>query len=105
MTEKQLLARDAKREIGAELLLSVRQLKAGKGKVFARVKVPAVTLARMKSGLSQADFANLLGVSVRTLQDWKQDRRQPSGAARTLITIAEQRPKVLKQVFKNLEAV
>ena len=104
MTEKQLLARDAKRDIGCELLLSVRQMKAGKGKVVARVEVPAVTLARMKSGLSQADFANLLGVSVRTLQDWEQGRRQPSGAARTLITIAEQQPKVLKQVFKSLAA-
>ncbi|MDZ4075508.1 MAG: helix-turn-helix domain-containing protein [Hylemonella sp.] len=104
MTEKQLLARDAKRDIGAELLLSVRQLKAGKGKVVARVEVPAVTLARLKSGLSQAEFANLLGVSIRTLQDWEQGRRQPSGAARTLITIAEQQPKVLKQVFKTLAA-
>ena len=104
MTEKQLLARDAKRDIGAELLLSVRQMKAGKGKVVARVDLPAVTVARLKSGLSQGDFANLLGVSVRTLQDWEQGRRQPSGAARTLITIAEQQPKVLKQVFKNLAA-
>jgi putative transcriptional regulator len=41
MTGKQLLARDAKRDIGAELLLSVRQLKAGKGKLVARVEVPA----------------------------------------------------------------
>ncbi|MHB1198173.1 MAG: helix-turn-helix domain-containing protein [Polaromonas sp.] len=105
MTEKQLLARDAKRDIGAELLLSVRQMKAGKVKIVARVDVPAVTLARLKSGLSQADFANLLGVSVRTLQDWEQGRRQPSGAARTLITIAEQQPKVLIEVFKNLESV
>ena len=104
MTEKQLLARDAKRDIGAELLLSVRQMKAGKGKIVARVDVPAVTVARLKSGLSQGDFANLLGVSVRTLQDWEQGRRQPSGAARTLITIAEQQPKVLKQVIKSLAA-
>lgn len=105
MTEKQLLARDAKRDIGAELLLSVRQLKAGQGKIVAQVEVPACTLARIKSGLSQADFANLLGVSIRTLQDWEQGRRQPSGAARTLITIAEQQPKVLKRVLKNLESV
>ena len=105
LTEKQLLQRDAKRDIGAELLLAVRQMKAGKGKIVARIEVPAVTTARMKSGLSQAEFANLLGVSVRTLQDWEQGRRQPSGAARTLITIAEHQPKVLKQVFKSLEAV
>ncbi len=70
--------------------------------MVARIAVPAVTVARMKLGLSQADFANLLGVSVRTLQDWEQGRRQPSGAARTLITIAKQQPKVLKQVFKDL---
>ena len=105
MTEKQLRERDAKRDLGAELLLSVRQMKAGLGKVVARIEMPPVTAARMKSGLSQADFAKLLGVSVRTLQDWEQGRRQPSGAARTLITIAEHQPKVLKQVFKNLEAV
>ncbi|MDP2065067.1 MAG: helix-turn-helix domain-containing protein [Burkholderiaceae bacterium] len=104
MTEKQLLARDAKRDIGAELLLSVRQMKAGKGKVVARVNVPAATTARLKSGLSQAEFANLLGVSVRTLQDWEQGRREPSGAARTLITIAEQKPKLLKEVFKAAAA-
>jgi putative transcriptional regulator len=102
MTEKQLRERDAKRDLGAELLLSVRQMKAGLGKVVARIEMPPVTAARMKSGLSQADFAKLLGVSVRTLQDWEQGRRQPSGAARTLITIAEQQPKVLKQVFKDL---
>ena len=102
MTEKQLRERDAKRDLGAELLLSVRQMKAGLGKVVARIEMLPVTAARMKSGLSQADFAKLLGVSVRTLQDWEQGRRQPSGAARTLITIAEQQPKVLKQVFKDL---
>lgn len=50
MTERQLLARDAKRDIGAELLLSVRQMKAGKGSVVASVEVPADTLARMKWG-------------------------------------------------------
>ena len=105
LTEKQLRERDAKRDLGAELLLSVRQMKAGLGKVVTRIEIPPVTAARMKPGLSQADFAKLLGVSVRTLQDWEQGRRQPSGAARTLITIAKRQPKVLKQVFKNLEAV
>ncbi len=54
--------------------------------------------ARIKSGLSQSDFAKLLGVSVRTLQDWEQGRRQPSGAAKTLIAIAERRPDVLKEI-------
>jgi putative transcriptional regulator len=100
MTEKQLRERDAKRDLGAELLQSIREMKASKGKVVAKIEVPPVVMARMKSGLSQSQFATLLGVSVRTLQDWEQGRRQPSGAAQTLITIAEQQPKVLKQVLK-----
>ena len=104
MTEKQLRERDAKRDLGAELLQSIREMKAGKGQVVARIEVPPVAMARMKSGLSQSEFAGLLGVSVRTLQDWEQGRRQPSGAARTLITIAEQQPKVLRQVVKVMTA-
>ena len=104
MTEKQLHERDAKRDLGAELLQSIREMKAGKGQVVARIEVPPVAMARMKSGLSQSEFAGLLGVSVRTLQDWEQGRRQPSGAARTLITIAEQQPKVLRQVVKAMTA-
>lgn len=105
MTDKQLRERDAKRNLGAELLQSIREMKAGKGRVVVKVEVPPVVMARMTSGLSQSEFAVLLGVSVRTLQDWEQGRRQPSGAARTLITIAQQQPKVLKQVFQKLEAV
>jgi putative transcriptional regulator len=104
MTEKQLRERDAKRDLGAEILQSIREMKAGKGKVVAKIEVPPVTMARMKSGLSQSQFASLLGVSVRTLQDWEQGRRQPSGAAQTLITIAEQQPKLLKQVLKTQSA-
>ena len=103
-TDKQLRERDAKRDLGAELLQSIREMKAGKGQVVAKIEVPPVAMARMKSGLSQTEFASLLGVSVRTLQDWEQGRRQPSGAARTLITIAEQQAKVLKQVLKNMVA-
>jgi len=54
--------------------------------------------ARAKTGLSQAQFAALLGVSVRTLQQWEQGRRQPSGAAKTLLTIVEKRPEVLREL-------
>ena len=100
LTEKELKERDAKRDVGAELLQAVRDMKAGKGKVVAKIDVPPVVKARLKSGLPQSQFASLLGVSVRTLQDWEQGRRQPSGAAQTLITIAEHQPKVLRQVLK-----
>lgn len=53
---------------------------------------------RERSGLSQARFAALLGVSVRTLQEWEQGRRQPSGAARTLLKVAERYPEILREV-------
>ena len=98
MTEKELKERDAKRDLGAELLESVTQMKSGRASRIHKVEVPSIVLARMKSGLSQAEFAKLLGVSVRTLQDWEQGRRQPSGAAKTLIAIAERHPDVLKEI-------
>ena len=98
MTEKELKKRDAERDLGAELLESVTQMKAGRASRIHKAEVSPVVSARIKSGLSQTDFAKLLGVSVRTLQDWEQGRRQPSGAAKTLIAIAERRPDVLKEI-------
>ena len=80
----------AKRNIGQEILDGLRELKVGEyGRV---VNIPDVTGIRAKTGLSQARFAALLGVSVRTLQDWEQGRRAPSGAARTLLMIADRNP-------------
>ena len=99
MTEKELLERDAKRDIGAELLQSVQEMKAGKRGHVHHIDVSAVTEARRKVGLSQAQFAGLLGVSKRTLQDWEQGRREPSGAAKALLKIVEKRPGVLREIF------
>jgi putative transcriptional regulator len=95
MSERALRARDAKRDIGAELLASVREMKAGKTGHVHRVAVSDVTEARTRTGLSQNQFADLLGVSPRTLQEWEQGRRHPSGAARTLLTIARNHPDAL----------
>jgi putative transcriptional regulator len=84
------------RDIGVEILNGIRELKLGKaGRV---VNVPPVAEIREKIGLSQARFAALLGVSVRTLQDWEQNRRAPSGAARTLLLIAHKNPKAILEV-------
>ena len=84
------------RNIGAEILAGVRELKAGKtGRVL---NVPSVAAIRERINLSQARFAALLGVSVRTLQDWEQGRRAPSGAARTLLLIAHKNPRALFEV-------
>ena len=96
---KESLERDAKRNIGAELLRSVREMKAGKRGRVHHIEVSPMAEARHKAGLSQAQFAVLLGVSKRTLQDWEQGRREPSGAAKSLLKIAEKRPDVLREVF------
>ena len=86
------------RNIGAELLQGVRELKAGRiGRRFTAASFPLLR-AREKTGLTQAQFAELVGVSVRTLQDWEQGRRHPSGAARTLLRIAEQHPHILRRI-------
>lgn len=86
----------AKRSVGLEILEGIRQLKRREhGRV---VKVPSVTRIREKTGLSQPRFAALLGVSVRTLQEWEQGRRAPSGAARTLLLVAEKNPRALLEV-------
>lgn len=94
LTVAQLRAYESRRDLAAELLESVQQMKAGKTNV---VHTPAVE-ARERTGLSQSQFAALLGVSVRTLQGWEQGRKQPSGAARTLLTIARTNPKALLAV-------
>jgi len=54
--------------------------------------------ARARTGLSQDKFATLLGISPRTLRDWEQGRRSPSGAAKTLLHIAAKHPEVFKEV-------
>jgi len=86
----------AKRNIDLEILEGIREIKRGEhGRV---VNVPSVSSVRERTGLSQARFAQLLGVSVRTLQEWEQGRRAPSGAARTLLLIAQKNPRALLEV-------
>jgi putative transcriptional regulator len=97
------MAKQSKKLVDAEmvqfqndLLESVRQMKAGKAVKTTVVELTPAADARAKVGVSQVAFASLLGVSVRTLQDWEQGRREPSGAARTLLRIAAQSPEAVR---------
>ena len=91
------------RNIGEEILEGIREIKAYKaGKIVLRthkLKRPAAPhRIRASLKLSQAAFAGLMGVSLRTVQDWEQGRRKPSGPAVALLRIAEQRPEVFKEL-------
>ena len=126
LSGKKLAAWEKTRDLNAELQQAVRDMKRGKwarktefipqrdgslrrvitrrdGTVEKDHLIPAgdttVRAARAATGLSQAQFARLLGVSARTLQEWEQGRKAPSGAAATLLKIAEKRPEVLKEIM------
>ena len=84
-----------KRNIGQELLEGIEAIKKGEGKRVT-VNLPSdVKAIRNKIGLSQSAFAGLLGVSVRTLQEWEQGRRTPKGPAQALLRVADRHPEAL----------
>ncbi len=86
----------SRRSVGQEILDGLREIKRGQhGRITT---LPPVSAIRAKTGLSQRRFSELLGVSARTLQEWEQGRRAPSGAARTLLLIAARNPKALLAV-------
>ena len=98
ITGKTLAKFEAERDVWHEVLDAVREIKSGGGK---KTKVEAksqVVRVRLKSGLSQEQFAAALGVSKRTLEQWEQGRRNPSGAAKQLLKIAERHPEVLIEI-------
>ena len=97
-SDKELEEMEKGRDIWQEILDGVREIQAGKGKKVS-VTLPAAARVRKASGLTQSEFAEILGVSVRTLQDWEQGRRKPSGAAATLLRIAEKHPTLLREAM------
>jgi putative transcriptional regulator len=93
----------SERNIGLEILEGIREVKeykAGKVDLVLReLSDPSdPKTIRRKLNLSQAAFAGLMGVSVRTVQDWEQNRREPSGPAKSLLRIAEQHPEVFLEI-------
>ena len=98
LTARALARLEAKRDVWQEVLDGAREIKAGGGKRISAEPRSPIVRARLKSGLTQAQFAALLGVSPRTLEQWEQGRRVPSGAARTLIRVAELHPEVLREI-------
>jgi putative transcriptional regulator len=99
LSPKELAKWEATRDIAAEIRRGLKQARRGKATREHRIDVPEALEARMRSGLSQQKFAEVLGVSRRTLEGWEQGRRQPSGAARSLLAIAKKRPEVLREVL------
>ena len=98
LTGRALARFEAGRDIWREVLDGAREIKAGGGKRFEVEPRSRILRARLKSGFTQLQFAALLGVSKRTLEQWEQGRRKPSGAAKTLIRVAELHPEVLREI-------
>lgn len=95
-----------KKDMFNELLESVKEMdKIAKGKKKASrqftFKEPEVKNIREKTGLSQMHFARLIGVSKRTLENWEQGRRHPTGPARALLKIVESDPKGAVQALHS----
>ena len=85
--------------LGLKLLQSVREMKAANAARVTKVELNDVAQARQNTGLSQAQFAEALHISKRTLQEWEQGRRSPSGAAQALIRIAKSHPEVVREAL------
>jgi putative transcriptional regulator len=97
-SKRELAKLEAERDVWQEVLDGVQEIKSGGGKRTVVKPTSEVVRVRLKSGLSQAQFAAVLGVSKRTLEQWEQGRREPSGAAQTLLRIADKHPEVLLEV-------
>ena len=92
-----------KRNIGKEILSGLQELRRGEhGRVTS---MPNVAQIRESTGLSQARFEQLLGVSPRTLQDWEQGRRTPTGPAMNLLRLYEAMPEATTKILSEEAAL
>ena len=84
------------RNVGQEVLEGIREIKSGKAARRTIIDVPGeIKGIRKKLDVSQAEFAEMIGVSKRTLQEWEQGRCKPTGAALKLLMIARRHPEAL----------
>lgn len=95
-----------KDELFEELLESVREggaILRGDEEPSRRFEIeePDVAAVRERYGLSQRRFAAMLGISVRTLQNWEQGRRRPHGPARVLLRVAEEHPEAVLDTVRK----
>jgi putative transcriptional regulator len=97
----------AKRDVGKEIIQGLQEIKAWKrGALKLRtttVELPRaadVAAIRKQLGLSQEQFATFMGVSVATLRNWEQARREPHGPARALLLVAAKQPRAVREAFK-----
>jgi putative transcriptional regulator len=97
----------ARRNIGKEIVQGLQEIKAWKrGELKLRtttVELPRaadVPAIRRQLGLSQEQFATFMGVSVATLRNWEQARREPHGPARALLLVAAKEPRAVRKAFK-----
>jgi putative transcriptional regulator len=97
-----------KRNIGNEIITGLEEIKAWKrGEVKLRtfsVELPRaadVPHIRRSLGFSQPEFALFMGVSVATLRNWEQERREPHGPARSLLLVAAKQPAAVREAFKS----
>ncbi len=97
-----------KREIGKEIIRGLEEIKAWKrGEVKLKTHNIAVPRAadvpaiRKELGLSQPEFAGFMGVSLGTLRNWEQERREPQGPARALLLVASKQPAAVRAAFES----
>ena len=89
-----------------QLIKGVREMKrhtAGKrvrGVRTTELPAPDVRTIREAAQISQSQFAKLIGVNLRTLQDWEQRRTQPTGPARALLKIVASKPKAIEALHE-----